>query len=75
MFLRQNLRAVGVEEIVKQANVAKISLYRSFAYLERRNADFWRQMDEDFYDWMAGCEGGLGHSPISLRTPNIVVRS
>ncbi|WP_408455391.1 TetR family transcriptional regulator [Paraburkholderia fungorum] len=31
MFLRQNLRAVGVEEIVKQANVAKISLYRSFA--------------------------------------------
>ncbi|HUC50022.1 MAG TPA: TetR/AcrR family transcriptional regulator [Xanthobacteraceae bacterium] len=56
LFYRKGVRAVGVEAIVQQAGVAKISLYRSFpskdalvvAYLERRNADFWRQWDEAF---------------------------
>jgi len=56
LFYRRGIRAVGVEEIVKQAGVAKISLYRNFeskddlvvAYLENRNADFWRQWDEAF---------------------------
>ena len=46
-------RRSGVEEIVNKAGVAKISLYRSFkskddlivAYLEQRNAEFWRQWD------------------------------
>lgn len=53
LFYRQSIRAVGVETIVKQAGVAKISLYRSFeskddlivAYLENRNADYWRRVD------------------------------
>lgn len=56
LFYRKGIRAVGVEEIVRQAGVAKISLYRNFdskdalvvAYLEDRNADFWRQWDEAF---------------------------
>jgi AcrR family transcriptional regulator len=53
LFYRQSIRAVGVETIVKQAGVAKISLYRSFtskddlivAYLDNRNADYWRNVD------------------------------
>jgi AcrR family transcriptional regulator len=53
MFYKQSIRAVGVETIVKQAGVAKISLYRSFAskddlivaYLENRNAGYWRNVD------------------------------
>jgi AcrR family transcriptional regulator len=56
LFYRKGIHAVGVEEIVKQAGVAKISLYRNFdskddlivAYLEDRNADFWRQWDDAF---------------------------
>jgi AcrR family transcriptional regulator len=56
LFYRHGIRAVGVETIVKEAGVAKISLYRSFpskddlvvAYLEERGAAFWRQWDKDF---------------------------
>jgi AcrR family transcriptional regulator len=56
LFYREGVRAVGVDTIVKQADVAKISLYRSFAskddlivaYLEDRNEGFWRQWDEAF---------------------------
>jgi AcrR family transcriptional regulator len=55
LFYRKGIHAVGVEEIVRQAGVAKISLYRSFdskddlvlAYLEDRERDFlgaWDQM-------------------------------
>ena len=31
LFYRKSIRGVGVEEIVKQAGIAKISLYRNFA--------------------------------------------
>ncbi len=63
LFYRKGIRAVGVEAIVKQAGVAKISLYRSFpskddlvvAYLEERNEAFWRQWDERFAQY--------GHDP------------
>jgi len=53
LFYRRSIRAVGVETIVQEAGVAKISLYRSFAskddlivaYLENRNAGYWRHID------------------------------
>jgi AcrR family transcriptional regulator len=53
LFYSQSIRAVGVETIVKQAGVAKISLYRNFAskddlivaYLDNRNTDYWRNVD------------------------------
>jgi AcrR family transcriptional regulator len=53
LFYRESIRAVGVDTIVKQAGVAKISLYRNFeskddlivAYLENRNTDYWRNVD------------------------------
>jgi len=56
LFYREGIRAIGVETIVKQAGVAKISLYRSFpskddlvvAYLQNRNAVFWQHWDEAF---------------------------
>ena len=56
LFYRKGIHAVGVEEIVKSAGVAKISLYRNFAskddlvvaYLEDRSSTFLRQWDEAF---------------------------
>jgi AcrR family transcriptional regulator len=56
LFYRKGIHTVGVEEIVNQADVAKISLYRSFAskddlvvaYLEDRSRTFLRQWDEAF---------------------------
>jgi AcrR family transcriptional regulator len=54
LFRNHGIRAVGVETIVKQAGVAKISLYRSFAskddlvvaYLTNMNATYWANVDE-----------------------------
>ncbi len=54
LFRNEGIRAVGVETIVKQAGVAKISLYRNFAskdelivaYLNKMNATYWANVDE-----------------------------
>lgn len=67
LFYREGIRAVGVDAIVKQAGVAKISLYRSFpskddlvvAYLSRRNDDFWRQWDAAFGRYRGDPRGQL----------------
>jgi AcrR family transcriptional regulator len=53
LFYRESIRSVGVEAIVKAADVSKITLYRNFAskddlifaYLDNRNADYWRALD------------------------------
>jgi AcrR family transcriptional regulator len=53
LFYRQGIRSVGVDEIVACADVAKMSLYRSFsskdelvaAYLRDRNERYWRWWD------------------------------
>src|ERR1700719_3385603 len=51
MFYRDGIRAVGIDAIIAQSGVAKMSLYRNFpskdalvaAWLEDRNAFFWRR--------------------------------
>jgi AcrR family transcriptional regulator len=56
LFYRKGIHAVGVEEIVKEAGVAKISLYRNFAskddlivaYLEDRSMTFLQGWDDAF---------------------------
>ena len=56
LFYSRGVHAVGVEEIVKRADVAKISLYRAFAskddlvvaYLEARRDAFLTSWDQAF---------------------------
>jgi AcrR family transcriptional regulator len=53
LFYRRGIRSVGVDDIVAKADVAKMSLYRSFpskdelaaAYLEAIDRDYWRRWD------------------------------
>jgi AcrR family transcriptional regulator len=54
MFYRDGIRAVGIDTIIARSGVAKMSLYRNFpskdalvtAWLEERNAFFWRRWDK-----------------------------
>jgi len=49
LFYRDGIRAVGVDEIVAQAGVAKPSLYRSFSSKDALAADYLRDIDADFW--------------------------
>lgn len=59
LFYRDGFHAVGVDTIVAEAGVAKMTLYRHFpskehliaAYLERANRQFW--------DWLDGAMRGI----------------
>lgn len=54
LFYKEGIRAVGVDQVVGAAGVAKISLYRAFAskdelivaYLRQRDEVFWRGWDD-----------------------------
>jgi AcrR family transcriptional regulator len=53
MFYRDGIRAIGIDAIIARSGVARMSLYRNFpskdalvaAWLEDRNALFWRRWD------------------------------
>jgi AcrR family transcriptional regulator len=54
LFCREGVRAIGVDTIIAQSDVAKTTFYRHFpskdnlvaAYLEGRNQEFWQLFDE-----------------------------
>lgn len=54
LFYRRGIRSIGVDAIIAEANVAKMSLYRSFpskdelaaAYLRGVDERYWRRWDE-----------------------------
>lgn len=54
LFFREGFRAVGIDTIIKQADIAKMTLYRYFpskddlivAYLQDTNDKFWVWFDE-----------------------------
>jgi len=54
MFYHEGIRAAGIDAIIARSGVAKMSLYRNFpskdalvtAWLDDRNAFFWRRWDK-----------------------------
>jgi AcrR family transcriptional regulator len=50
LFYREGIRAVGVDEIVRQAGVTKPSLYRSFASKDELAASYLRVYDKSFWE-------------------------
>lgn len=50
LFYRDGIRAIGVDEIVKQAGVTKPSLYRSFASKDELAASYLRAYDLEFWE-------------------------
>jgi AcrR family transcriptional regulator len=49
LFYHRGIRAIGVDEIVRQAGVTKPSLYRSFASKDELAASYLRQYDGEFW--------------------------
>src|SRR5690348_18414328 len=49
LFYREGIRAVGVDEIVRQAGVTKPSLYRSFPSKDDLAATYLREYDKGFW--------------------------
>jgi AcrR family transcriptional regulator len=50
LFYRQGIRAVGVDEIVRQAGVTKPSLYRSFPSKDELAATYLRDYEKSFWE-------------------------
>jgi len=49
LFYRQGIRAIGVDEIVRQAGVTKPSLYRSFSSKDELAASYLREYEKAFW--------------------------
>lgn len=50
LFYRKGIRAIGVDEIVRQAGVTKPSLYRNFSSKDDLTASYLKQYDLEFWD-------------------------
>lgn len=51
LFYRQGIRSVGIDEIIAKAEVAKMSLYRSFPSKDELVAAYLRERDEGYWQW------------------------
>ncbi|MDG3579067.1 TetR/AcrR family transcriptional regulator [Rhizobium sp. YJ-22] len=49
LFYRHGIRAIGVDEIVRQAGVTKPSLYRSFSSKDELAATYLRNYEKEFW--------------------------
>jgi AcrR family transcriptional regulator len=49
LFYRRGIRSVGIDEIIAAADVAKMSLYRSFPSKDELVAAYLRELDRDYW--------------------------
>src|ERR1700744_1609264 len=50
LFYREGIRSVGIDEIIATADVAKMSLYRSFASKDELVAEYLRERDVLYWE-------------------------
>ncbi len=51
LFYREGIRSVGIDEVIAAADVAKMSLYRSFASKDELVAAYLRERDTRYWEW------------------------
>ncbi|HWE74996.1 MAG TPA: TetR/AcrR family transcriptional regulator [Stellaceae bacterium] len=54
LFYRDGIRSVGIDEVIAAADVAKMSLYRSFASKDELIAAYLRERDVKYWEWWDG---------------------
>jgi AcrR family transcriptional regulator len=54
LFFREGFRAVGVDTIIKQAGVAKMTLYRYFPSKDDLIVAYLKDSNDKFWDWFNG---------------------
>ncbi len=63
LFYREGIRAVGIEEIVREAGVTKPSLYRAFASKDDLAAAYLKRYDVAFWERFAAAEAEFPDDP------------
>jgi AcrR family transcriptional regulator len=51
LFYRDGIRSVGIDEVIAAADVAKMSLYRSFSSKDELIAAYLRERDAKYWEW------------------------
>jgi AcrR family transcriptional regulator len=54
LFLRDGFRAVGIDRIIAEAGVAKMTLYAHFPSKDDLIAAYLQQANEQFWEWLEG---------------------
>jgi AcrR family transcriptional regulator len=63
LFFREGYRAVGVDTIIKQANVAKMTLYRHFPSKDDLIVAYLKDSNEKFWAWFNDATAAAGEEP------------
>ena len=63
LFYRHGIRSVGIDQVIAEAKVAKMSLYRSFASKDELIAAYLEQRDRLYWEWWDGVIAANPDSP------------
>lgn len=64
LFYHEGIGAVGVDRVVTEAGVAKMSLYRHFGSKERLIVECLSRLDVRYHDWFTGQVDDRGGEPV-----------
>ena len=59
LFYEQGFRAVGIDTIIAEANVAKMTLYTHFRSKDDLIVAYLKRADEESWDWLNGLIAGI----------------